>query len=197
MSGYLESCQSEFWKKVFEKELDYLLTSLKGYNDILSVGCGPAIIETGLEEHGFNVTGLDVSIEAFKKAPENIQKVVGNAENMAFTNLTFDAAVYVASLQFIDDYKKAVYETARVLRPKGRIVIMLLNPESEYFNSRVGDPYSYINKIKHVGLHKIEETINQYFSVKTEYYLGIIKERIFPSKEPGLTSLYIIQGIKK
>jgi len=45
MEKYLQSCKSEFWKKVFKAELDYILHQLKGTKDVLSVGCGPAIIE--------------------------------------------------------------------------------------------------------------------------------------------------------
>jgi len=60
MDKYLQSCRTEFWKKVFKAELEYALQELKGAKDVLSVGCGPAIIEAGLAEHGFNVTGLYV-----------------------------------------------------------------------------------------------------------------------------------------
>ena len=58
MSKYLDSCKTEFWKKVFKAELDYILKELKGYRNILSVGCGPAIIEGELSEHGFDITGI-------------------------------------------------------------------------------------------------------------------------------------------
>jgi hypothetical protein len=61
---YIESCRKEFWQKVFQLELEYLIEHLKGCSGVLSVGCGPAIIEGGLAERGFNVTGLDVSQEA-------------------------------------------------------------------------------------------------------------------------------------
>ena len=197
MPSYLDSCQSEFWRKVFEQELDYLLESLKGCKDVLSVGCGPAIIERGLAEHGYNVTGLDVSEEALNGAPDSIRTVVGSAEHMDFSDSSFDAAIYVASLQFIDNYERAVRETARVLRPNSRIVIMLLNSKSEHFKRWTQDPDSYMSKIRHTDLSGIVETMAKYFSVKTEYYLGIEGERIFPSQDPTLASLYIIQGTKK
>ena len=82
MTNYLESCQSEFWKEVFEQEVNYVTRALKGCNDVLSVGCGPAIIERALQENNFNVTGLDVSEEALEGAPDSIRTVVGSAENM-------------------------------------------------------------------------------------------------------------------
>jgi hypothetical protein len=45
MKKYLQSCKTDFWKKVFEAELNYLLRELGNGKDVLSVGCGSAIIE--------------------------------------------------------------------------------------------------------------------------------------------------------
>ncbi len=82
MEKYLKSCKSKFWKEVFKAELDYILHQLKGTKDILSIGCGPAIIETGLAEYGFNVTGLDISKEALGCAPDTVRTVAGSAEKI-------------------------------------------------------------------------------------------------------------------
>jgi len=197
MNKYLQSCKTEFWKKVFKAELDYILNHLKGAKDILSVGCGPAIIEAGLAEHGFNVTGLDISKEALDQAPNSIRTVAGKAENMDFEDCFFDVVIYVASLQFIEKYKEAIKQTARVLRPAGRILAMLLNPESEFFKERTKNLTSYVNKIKHADLKEIERTIAEYFAVKTEYFLGIKGQDTFETRNPNLASLYVIKGTKK
>ena len=197
MENYLRSCKTEFWKKVFKAELDYILQELKGTKDILSVGCGPAIIEAGLSEHGFNVTGLDISKEALDQAPDSIRTVRGSVENMDFTESSFDAVIYVASIQFIERYKEAVKQSARVLRSGGKLLIMLLNPESEFFKEKAGNPASYINKIKHTNLAEIKRTIAEHFSVQTEYFLGIRKTKMFQSRHPDLAALYIIKGKKK
>jgi ubiquinone/menaquinone biosynthesis C-methylase UbiE len=194
MDKYLQSCKTEFWKNIFKAELDYIVQEIKDAKDVLSVGCGPAIIETGLAEHGFNVTGLDISQEALAQAPDNIRTVAGSAENMNFANSSFDAVIYVASMQFIEKYREAVRETFRVLRPGGRLLAMLLNPESEFFKEKTRKPDSYINKIKHTGLKDIEKTISEYFFVQTEYFLGIKGKDIFQSRSPDLASLYVIKG---
>jgi len=196
MEKYLQSCKTEFWKKVFKTEADYILKELKGAEDVLSIGCGPAIIERALCEYGFNVTGLDISKEALDKAADGIRTVVGSAENMNFPDSCFDAVIYVASLQFIEKYGKAIEETARVLRPNGKLLAMLLNPESEFFKQKTTNPDSYINKIKHTDLTEIERTIAEYFSVQTEYFLGIKGAEIFQSRSPDLASLYVIKGKK-
>ena len=70
MEKYLQSCKSEFWKNAFKAELDYLLHQLKGTKGVLSVGCGPAIMEAGLAERGFDVTGMDISKEVLGCAPD-------------------------------------------------------------------------------------------------------------------------------
>ena len=114
MDKYLQSCKTEFWKSVFKAELDYILRELNGTKDVLSVGCGPAIIEASLAEHGFNVTGLDISKEALDQAPDNIRTVAGPAENMDFAQFSFDAVIYVASLQFIEKYKQ---ERLKAIKP--------------------------------------------------------------------------------
>jgi ubiquinone/menaquinone biosynthesis C-methylase UbiE len=197
MDKYLQSCKTEFWRKVLKAELVYILHELKGAKDILSVGCGPAIIEAGLAEHGFNVTGLDISKEALDQAPDSVRTVVGSAENMNFPDCSFDAVIYVASLQFVEKYQEAVKQTSRVLKPGGKLLAMLLNPESEFFKEKVRSPASYINKIKHTNLKGIEKTIANYFSIQTGYFLGIKSKEIFQSRNPNLASLYVIKGKKK
>jgi ubiquinone/menaquinone biosynthesis C-methylase UbiE len=197
MNKYLQSCKTEFWKNVFKAELDYILRELNGAEDVLSVGCGPAIIESGLAKHGFNVTGLDISKEALDQAPDSIRTVVGSAENMDFTEFSFDAVIYVASLQFIENYKEAIRQTTRVLKSGGKLLAMLLNPQSQFFKEKVNNPASYVNKIKHTDLKEIERTIAEYFAVKTEYFLGIKRQDVFETKNPSFASLYVIKGKKK
>jgi ubiquinone/menaquinone biosynthesis C-methylase UbiE len=197
MQKYLQSCNTDFWKKVFKAELDYILQELKGAKNVLSVGCGPAIIEAGLAEHGFNVTGLDISKEALDYAPDSIRTLVGSAENMNFADSSFDAVIYVASLQFIENHIEAIKRTARVIKSGGKILVMLLNPDSEFFKEKSKNPDSYINKIKHTDLREIEKTIAEYFSIQTEYFLGIKDRQILESQQPELASLYVIKGKKK
>jgi ubiquinone/menaquinone biosynthesis C-methylase UbiE len=197
MEKYLQSCKTKFWKNVFKAELDYLLHKLKGAKDILSVGCGPAIIEIGLNQHGFNVTGLDISKEALKQAADSIRTVTGSAENMDFADNSFDAVIYIASLQFIENYKQAIKHTARVIRSNGTLLVMLLNPQSQFFKEKTRNPDSYISKIKHTNLKEIERTIAEHFSVQTEFFLGVKDQQILESRNPDLATLYVIRGKKK
>lgn len=196
MDKYLKSCKSEFWSNVFSAELEYTLQELKGTKDVLSVGCGPAIIEAGLTEHGFNVTGLDISEQALSQAPDAVRTVAGSAENMVFPDSCFDAVIYIVSIQFIENYRLAVKETVRILKKNGTLLVMLLNTNSDFIKEKAKKPASYVNKIKHTDMKEIEKTIARYFAIRTEYFLGIKGQEIFQTEDPRLAALYIIKGKK-
>jgi SAM-dependent methyltransferase len=194
---YLQSCRTEFWQGVFQVELEYIVQHLAAGGEILSVGCGPAMIESALSERGFRVTGLDVSREALDCAPDSVRTVAGRAEDMPFPESSFDAVIYVASLQFIDDYRKAIERTTRVLRPEGALLVMLLNPESDFFKEKSRDPNSYIRKIRHTSLREIEDVIAENYSVQTEYLLGVKGGVLFESQDVTDAVLYILRGINR
>ena len=196
MGEYLQSCKTGFWKKVFREEIDYIVRALNGAKDVLSVGCGPATVEAGLSQHGYNVTALDISEEALAQVPDGVRTILGSAEIMNLPASCFDAAIYLASMQFIEGYRQAVRETARVLRSGGRILVMLLNPDSAFFTERVKGPTSYVNRMKHRSLQEIEAAIAKYFTFHTEYFLGISGEDTFESQRPDVASLYVINGTK-
>ena len=106
--------------------------------------------------------------------------------------------LFVTSLEFIDDYKKAVEEAHRVLKYKGMVLILMLNPKPDYFMNEYKDRDSYIRKhIKHMDIPRIMECVSQYFSIEDEeYYLGIKEGTIFDSDNPEKACLYVIKGKK-
>jgi wyosine [tRNA(Phe)-imidazoG37] synthetase (radical SAM superfamily)/ubiquinone/menaquinone biosynthesis C-methylase UbiE len=194
---YLQSCRTEFWQGVFRAELAYIVQHLAGGGEVLSVGCGPAMLESALSERGFRVTGLDVSREALDCAPDSVRTVASRAENMPFPESSFDAVIYVASVQFIGNYRKAIEKTTRVLRPKGTLLVMLLNPESDFFKGKLRDPNSYVRKIRHTSLREIEDVIAENYSVQTEYFLGVKGDVLFESRDITDAVLYVIRGTRK
>lgn len=194
---YIKSCQTEFWQKVFRMEADYILNHIGDSLDILSVGCGPAHIERILTDHGLNLTGIDISEQALAAAPDTIRKIIARAEDMSFAKNAFDAAIYVVSLQFIEDYLEAIKKTALALKPSGKIIVMLLNPESMFFREKASDSQSYISGIRHRNPQEIETVISEYFDIESEYRIGVRGESVFDSQNPGEAVLYIIRGTKK
>lgn len=193
---YLQSCASDFWQRVFEAEFNYLLRQLQPEDRILSVGCGPAIMERHLVNRGYNVVGLDVSREALACAGDTIRAVVAPAEEMPFADASFDSVLYIASLQFVDDYRAALQRTAAVLRPGGRMIALLLNPASAFFKQRYATAESYVRKLKHTDLVAIEAAAREWFKTSGEYFLGIDGERLYESNNSAEAALYILVGSK-
>lgn len=194
--NYLRSCKSEFWQQVFAAELAYLCQHLQLGDEILSVGCGPALIERGLIEQGFDVVGLDVSQQAIACSPDAVRTIVASAESIPFEDCSFDVVLYIVSLQFVDNYQQALAETHRVLRAGGKVIALLLNPASPFFQQKQADGGSYVAKIKHTNLQQLESAMAEGFEVESEYILGIENELIFDSGDPERAALYVMRGMK-
>src|SRR3990167_4105242 len=107
---FIKFCESDFGKRVLEKEAEYVYQELKGSHRILDVGCGIGQFEQKLSE--LNITGLDNSKEILEEARKRSNKtfVLGDAESLSFDNASFDAVFYVATLEFVDSYRKAIQE---------------------------------------------------------------------------------------
>ncbi len=197
MQSYRKSCETEFWRGVFRAETDYLQCHLHGCQTVLSVGCGPAIIEAALNKLGFRVTGLDVTPAVLGCAPDGLRTVVASAEDIPFPSASFDAVIFVASLQFIEDWQKAVSEASRVVRAGGRLIAMLLNPASAFFQEKFRNPHSYVRKMRHLDLEAIEAGVAARFDVRAEYFLGVNGRTLFESHDPASAALLVINGVRK
>ena len=115
------------------------------------------------------------ALDALELEPESINVVYGDAQNMGFNDETFDCVPYITSVEFIDDCEKAMKESKRVLKNKGKILLMMLNPESDYFAERYSNENSYIRKnINYRNISEMVKCISSHFSIKSKgYFLGI------------------------
>jgi len=113
----------------------------------LDVGCGTGNITKWLAEMGINMIGFDQSQEMLKFAQEkalsneHLQLVVGDAHNLPFLAKSFDFAIAVTSLEFVDNPQEVVQEMLRVTKENGRVVLGLLTRKSKW-----GELYQQIAK---------------------------------------------------
>ncbi|SFH66739.1 Methyltransferase domain-containing protein [Pseudobutyrivibrio sp. OR37] len=129
----IESEKSAKWLE----EIKQLLPAGKSLN-ILDLGCGTGYFEVILGREGHKVTGIDLTEEMITKAnemiriygldPNDVKAMVGDAENVAFADESFDVVI-TRNLTWtlphpIDAYK----DWYRVLRKGG----VLLNFDAEY-----------------------------------------------------------------
>jgi len=194
---FVRFCEGDFGKRVLEKEMEIVYQELKDCQRVLDVGCGIGQFEQMLS---LNIVGLDSSEEMLEEARKRSDKtfVLGNAENLSFDDNQFDAVFYAATLEFLDNYQKAIQEAHRVTKPNGKILVMMLNPESGYFHEHFQREGSYFRRVKHTNLGEIRGYISRFYQItRQEYFLGIRGKQVFDTDDKGAASLYVIAGRKK
>lgn len=91
----------------------------------IGVGTGRFAEALGIEE------GVDPSPEMLRRARERgIQVQDGKAEQLPYEDASFDYAVLVTTVCFVDDLNGALTEACRVLKPTGALVIGMVDRES-------------------------------------------------------------------
>jgi ubiquinone/menaquinone biosynthesis C-methylase UbiE len=197
---YVQFYSTTLGKKILEQEARLVNEKLTGCKKVLSIGCGLALLEARLHQFNpdMNIIALDNSKEMIKQASKEISIVYGDAQHLEFENSSFDAVLYVTSLEFIQYLQKAIKETYRVLQSKGLLLVLMLNPNSNYFQEKYNNNNSYIRKnIKHTNIDKIQKVISQYFNIKNkEYILGITEQEIVDTSDQSIASLYVFDGKK-
>jgi len=197
---YVQFYSTTLGKRILERETRFVDVKLRGRKKVLSIGCGPAVLEARLHRlhPGMNIIGLDNSKEMIEQAPKEISIVYGDAQHLEFEDNSFDAVFYVTSLEFIQSIQKAIQEAYRVLKVKGLLLVLMLNQNSWYFQEKYNDNNSYIRKnIKHTNINKIQQVISQYFTITNkEYFLGITEKEIIDTKDQTIASLYVFEGEK-
>lgn len=104
---------------------------------VLEIGCGLGTDLIQFARHGANVAAIDLtpnSIDLVRKRFEmenlRVDARVGDAENLPFEDNGFDLVYSFGVLHHTPNTQKAVDEVYRVLRPDGKIIIMLYNRTS-------------------------------------------------------------------
>ena len=104
-----------------------LLPLLPRAGACLEIGIGTGRIALPLVEHGIDVVGVDISREMLKKlfAKRRTlwpQVVIADATMLPFPDRTFSSAVAAHVLHLIPEWRSAVDEMLRVLRPDGLLI---------------------------------------------------------------------------
>jgi ubiquinone/menaquinone biosynthesis C-methylase UbiE len=87
---------------------------------VIDVGCGTGWFARRFAAAGCSVTGVDIDAAsvAFAQSSSHMQLsfVVGDARQLPFPDRSFDHAICVTALGFVDDWSRALREVVRVAR---------------------------------------------------------------------------------
>jgi len=117
----------EEYEPVYRSELAALrrLVPTTGYGLEIGVGSGRFAGPLGIQ------VGVDPSREMLRYARDRgVEVVRGVAEQLPFRDGTFDTALIVTTICFVDDVPRTLVEAARVLDPSGRLVLGYIDRES-------------------------------------------------------------------
>jgi len=99
---------------------------------ILEIGCGTGHWSAIFSRLGYQVIGIDISLNMLRKAKEkhidNLRLVAADAHNLPFPDGRFDVVTALTTLEFVSRPEEAFREMARCTRkPGGRIILGVLN----------------------------------------------------------------------
>jgi SAM-dependent methyltransferase len=104
-----------------------------GKDRCLDVGCGTGIAFSALRDLGWSVTGVDMSADQLRVA-EPVARSTGaqlqraDAAHLPYADASFPAVVSILTHTDFDDLGGVLAECARVITPRGRLVVVGLHP---------------------------------------------------------------------
>jgi SAM-dependent methyltransferase len=118
-----------FDQSCFDAALDFLVERFppRRFHSVFEPGVGTGRIAIPLAERGYRVTGVDISCEMLSRLQERSAKVAvqqADVTRLPFAAAAFDVAIAVHLFYFIAQWKLAVDEILRAIRPGGAVVLM-------------------------------------------------------------------------
>lgn len=118
----------------------YLLKPFQDGRNALEIGCGTGHFAAFLARSGLRMTGLDrapaMLAEAARQFP-SLPLVLGDAHHLPFRDASMDFAMFVTTLEFLNDPMPALREAVRVAR-QGVVAIVLNRYSLGGFSRRWG-----------------------------------------------------------
>ena len=133
------------------KVFNELIHTKKREYKILEVGCGRGSLSAYFSDNGHDCHLLDISKEIINTAQEifKLNNLKGNfyiedAEEMSFSNNSFDVVFSIGLMEHFKDIEKILDEKIRVLKKGGSLFLYVV---PEYNGNNIQKDYNWINEI--------------------------------------------------
>ena len=118
--------------------LEKMYNSPFNFKAIVGVEPSASMRKIAVQKFANVITDVEKVKEKIHGGDKFVATIPGDAKELPFDEEVFDRVVFFTSMEFIDDPDKAVKEALRVLKPGGRVVIVVLNGESPWMKQRIG-----------------------------------------------------------
>ncbi|MCU0242859.1 MAG: metalloregulator ArsR/SmtB family transcription factor [Vicinamibacteria bacterium] len=116
---------------------------------VADLACGTGIVAATLAPHVARVIAVDQSSAMLRAAARrfagfgNVELRRGALEDLPIKDRVCDAALLILALAYVDDAGRVLREAARIVKPKGRIVVVdVLRHDREEFRRRMGQNHN-------------------------------------------------------
>jgi SAM-dependent methyltransferase len=110
---------------------------------VLDVGCGNGYVLSRYAAAGAKVYGVDITSKAVELTEKRFQLLnlggefqVAEAEDLPFADRTFDCVTCMGVLHHVPDTERSLAEIRRVLKPGGRLIMMVYHRNSALYRIR-------------------------------------------------------------
>lgn len=107
------------------RAVEAALRPLEG-KKVLDIGCAKGNFCRLLQGKGAIASGIDISSELLKRAKDLSPKIefkIGSMTDIPYPEASFDSAICIEVIEHVPDLTKAITESARVLKPGGKLII--------------------------------------------------------------------------
>jgi len=164
-----------FWVTIIREQLDRYRIELTdpavlaavgdcAGHRILDGGCGEGYMSRALAARGATVTGLDISDSLIDTARSHeltakldVTYYVASLEKIPEADCTFDVAVCNHVISDVVDPRGAFKELGRIIKPGGRLVILMLHP-CFYTAHSERDPHGNLPVTDYFSARRVDQT---------------------------------------
>jgi SAM-dependent methyltransferase len=191
----------DYW---FDRHPAIFESELSAISKILPLGRGLEIgAGTGRFAHRL---GIKTVVEPSKEMAafalkRGLEVISAKAEKLPFPDNEFDFALFVTVLCFLKSPEEAIGEAIRIVKPSGKVIVAIIDLNSNLGRSKEGDPFFKTAKLlsaKEVRTMMTRSGLKNINTVQTLFGpLGKIVEPQIPKNGDGDGGFVVISGRKE